>query len=454
MKQKTLDLSLRDYQTEYSTEIMEGFTKGKNVILAAEQGTGKTIIAINTFKNFKKILILTLRVQLKFSWERRLEEWGIPYVPVSSYGNVKLHYQAANVCILTVQRFRNHYEKNLVDVNDFDLIVIDELADAITFDFKDYRKNEFYSWIWNYKGKILGLMPTAMTPLRENSVLKQFNAILLKIPYKKIQKYVPNLERIIEVIDDPYLIDFGDMQKRKIFKICCFLQKMIKNHLNKTIEIERVGNIKKDVLERWLSKKNIHVEIRKEIINIWMAKTKEQTLLRVAFYESKNKLKNERIYQECESFKLWVNEPNKRLLKVCQILSIEKKALIIVPFKKVAEELKEALLEFDINSNIISGDIKDEFLRKNRMEDVQFGKIQVLICTQGVLDSGTDLPQINAYINFSLPRDIYREEQQAGRIRGGREYILIVSKTFEQNKSEKLIGDLDIFYAKRRVDGT
>lgn len=100
-------------------------------------GSGKSKAAIDCIKqgNFKNILITSPRTNLKESWRSELEKWGLTYYKDSNEGEnyywylENINWKGINI---TLENIQTCYKWVKEQIQQFDLIVIDEIHTVIT----------------------------------------------------------------------------------------------------------------------------------------------------------------------------------------------------------------------------------------------------------------------------------------------------------------------------------
>jgi len=95
--------------------------------------------------------------------------------------------------------------------------------------------------------------------------------------------------------------------------------------------------------------------------------------------------------------------------------------------------LKENLNLKDEEIELITGNVEDQYIRLDNFKK----KGKILISTP-VFDKGTDIPEVNSAIIFTLPRNIERLHQIKGRIRGG-EIITLAYKGYEEEIIKQIV---------------
>lgn len=116
-------------------EALEALKKNNyNGTICLQTGSGKSKVAIDAIKqgNFKNILIVSPRQNLKENWRNELEKWGLRSYEDSNEGKdcywyikeVLLNYHKINIIIENIQTAYKFLES---DIDEYDLIIYDEI---------------------------------------------------------------------------------------------------------------------------------------------------------------------------------------------------------------------------------------------------------------------------------------------------------------------------------------
>ena len=124
-------------KTEIQNEAYEAVVKNNyNCVVVLEMGTGKSKLGIDCIKkgNFKNILITSPRTNLKDSWLKELNTWGLELsnieIPTQYRYNKEIFY-------ITTENIQTTYKWTKEQLQKFDFIIIDEVHLCIT---KVYKK--------------------------------------------------------------------------------------------------------------------------------------------------------------------------------------------------------------------------------------------------------------------------------------------------------------------------
>lgn len=117
------------------------------------------------------------------------------------------------------------------------------------------------------------------------------------------------------------------------------------------------------------------------------------------------------------------------------------KVLVFNRYIDGCEELKHALKEAGIGSDIVTGNMSLED-QAVKFKEFNEGRNDILISTVGVGGAGVDLPHADVVIQYGLSTSTFQMEQRRGRIRGGVEKCLVYKHTREEKKFDELQSSL------------
>jgi superfamily II DNA or RNA helicase len=143
-----IDIKLYPHQQEVVNKIYASTDK-KNFI-QAPTSFGKTIVFSYLANNHKgRCLILANREELIYQAEKTIN--GFPFILTAKTKEI----EEEPTTLAMIETFNNRQKKGLIDINDFDLVIVDE---AHTL--------EFTKVIEGYKGRLLGFSATPVTDKR------------------------------------------------------------------------------------------------------------------------------------------------------------------------------------------------------------------------------------------------------------------------------------------------
>ncbi len=145
-----IDIKLYPHQKEVVDKIYA--STDKRNFIQAPTSFGKTIVFSYLANNHKgRCLILANREELIYQAEKTIN--GFPFILTAKAKEI----QEEPTTLAMIETFYNRQRKGLIDINDFDLVIVDE---AHTL--------EFTKVIEGYKGRLLGFSATPVTAKRES----------------------------------------------------------------------------------------------------------------------------------------------------------------------------------------------------------------------------------------------------------------------------------------------
>lgn len=134
---------LRPYQSEVNTNVINHLQKDNRCCVSLATGGGKTVIFSELVKNLKgRTLICVHREELVYQTSKTLTLEHDLLLP-------KVKHISKDVCVAMVQTLANRIKKELVDINNFDNLIIDEC-----------HRGEFMKILNIYKGNVIGFTAT------------------------------------------------------------------------------------------------------------------------------------------------------------------------------------------------------------------------------------------------------------------------------------------------------
>jgi len=140
---------LRDYQQEIINKIKD--SNSLRNCIQAPTGAGKTIMFSYLANEFKgRVLILVNRKELLEQTEKTIE--SKPFLLTAGVKDIL----NTKVTIAMIETFNNRRKKGLIDINDYDLIIADEVQNL-----------QFVKVFTDYKKRLLGFTATPITDKKE-----------------------------------------------------------------------------------------------------------------------------------------------------------------------------------------------------------------------------------------------------------------------------------------------
>lgn len=451
-------VELRNYQIEAVERIL--LQEGNWAILWP-QGTGKTLVGLEVAKRYirtrgkKKILITFRNRNVLDTWKLHIkdckyqnlqftsmvkmskkERWRL-YSKASLNGGINL--------IITSETLCRDIEQNLVNLEDFDLIIVDEATKVAAENFQGYRPSipfRFFKYLNGHR--VLLLMPVLSNKERLKKILEITRAKVLnlsEVSNREINEAVPILQREVIKIED---------------ELISYIDKKIQNFLGynyyKIAEVTGI-NFSKVNIFYWREKINDFIKNlapRDKGALIYNFKVIEELnsarwfLFHNKFDSFEKRLKNalertnDHIYPHLlrELIQLIPKLERKKLEKVVEItqklVQGNKRVIIYTPFRSIARMLKDCFTDMDISCELFIGGVKIDTQTESK----------VLVMTKAGGES-LNLPQFDVTIYISFPRKEDVRKQVSGRMRGGKEIFLIYKNTIEEEKFEILVNKVN-----------
>ncbi len=447
---------LRPYQNKLIEKII---SKNNNYIVVLPQGLGKTIIAIEAIKrgNYNKILILVPLKTLLISWKKRTKEWNLPLMEITSENSTYSNWKSKNQKIVEMERkhlkikfdeckcilttpifFTNKIYEGVININAFDLIIIDEGGETQKSTYYGHELKKSFTFLKNFKNKIICLMPPIMENLRFQSIKESLNAKVITSRFEDIKNYLTKTSTKKFFIEDPFVPRIMKMLEKKVQQTQYTLQGMLKE-VGIIVNKKGILHLKKEQIDKC---KNPEMAQK-----AYYGMFKYLHLKKLIYCGDKNELKNHVLYKHPEA-KEWIDAENKRLEQLKQLIKrrVEKnpefRALIFVPYIKMVELMIKELNNLGLNSAEIIGKTPNE-IREEIVKSSEAGIIKILVCTNNVINAGVDLPWVNAVIHYDTNLNPYNHLQKTERIRGGEEIFIAYKDSPEVEKIETLIKNIN-----------
>lgn len=136
-------MELRDYQKDVINNVLSHLHTEQRCCVSLATGGGKTVIftqIVNVLDG--RTLICVHREELVFQTSKTLSKEHDLLLP-------KTKHISKDICVAMVQTLHNRLKKELIDINDFDNLIIDEC-----------HRGEFMKILENFKGKVIGFTAT------------------------------------------------------------------------------------------------------------------------------------------------------------------------------------------------------------------------------------------------------------------------------------------------------
>ncbi|SFA96471.1 MULTISPECIES: DEAD/DEAH box helicase [unclassified Bacillus (in: firmicutes)] len=448
------------HQLEVAKQVVENMN-GK-AILADEVGLGKTIEAGLILKEYmirglvKKVLIL-VPASLVTQWAIELNTKF--YIPAVTQRKSYV-WDQCDVVVSSIDTAKRSPHREIVNKQDYDLIIIDEAHKLKN------NKTKNYEFVQNLKKKFC-LLLTA-TPI-QNRIGEIFNLVSLLKPghlgneaafYEKYKKDARSLN------DDEHLKELVNKVMIRNRRADTGIE-WTKRHVE-TIPIE-FSKEERDLYDSVTNMRNEGGWADSSAFSVMTLQREACSSREAVFYTLKNMLaRKENPTPQYQSqihnliSKVEAIQSNAKALKALELIkSIDDKVIIFTEYRATQLYLQWYLKQHGISSVPFRGGFKRG--KKDWMRELFQKHIQVLIATEAG-GEGINLQFCNHIINFDLPWNPMRLEQRIGRIhRLGQEkdvmiYNFAIKDTVEEHVLkllyekiqlfEKVIGELDDILTK------
>lgn len=477
---KLRNLELRDYQLRLSEELAQN--RRQNYIIWAPVGMGKTIIAylavarahnLGRLQAGKVIIIPHSRAMVN-QWCDFAQKLGLSeYAKVATsreisnyskfvYGKTRIRrkiqekakkknlYREADVVISTPRLFSKDLSEKIFEkrqIEQVDMVFIDEVSKIMTPNPKDpiwtYDTKKDYALILeSFKLKqLIGLTATPGDLYELRMLEEKLQAITIGPSIDDTEKYSFDVKTQKHYIIDPWVEELDKKIKTIIGANLGIISKRLESH--------RSGLYSSHMLRVVTSLIN-HTDSRvssaaKSVVKaIYMRLLLLERSFRALFdYVSDIEVEGEswdRIKQ-LTADRARSDPYSSKMRQSVKIIKLStekgKKILVFNRYIDGCEELKDALQQAGIGSDIVTGNMGlDEQGLKFR--EFNEGQNEVLISTVGVGGAGVDLPNADVVIQYGLSTSAFQMEQRKGRIRGGVEKCLVYKHTREDRKFDEL----------------
>ncbi len=177
--------------------------KGKNVVVDAVAGTGKTTVTLKIAKSnsVKKVLQLTYNKSLKHEVREKIKKEKITNIKVHTYHSLAYNYYSnKGHKDIEIHRIVEENKKILKEIEEFDILIIDEAQDMTKLYFKlivkylkDYGKKvqivilgDYMQGLYEFKGSDVRFLTLGCEIWKESGLLKsnKFRLCTMKTSYR------------------------------------------------------------------------------------------------------------------------------------------------------------------------------------------------------------------------------------------------------------------------------
>ncbi len=177
--------------------------KGKNVVVDAVAGTGKTTVILSIAKRIrvKKVLQLTYNKSLKHEVREKIEKEKIKNIRVHTYHSLAYNYYShKGHKDIEIHRVIENNKELLKEIENFDILIIDEAQDMTKLYFKlivkfikDYGKKiqivilgDYMQGLYEFKGSDIRFLTLGCEIWKESAILNsnKFKFCTMKTSYR------------------------------------------------------------------------------------------------------------------------------------------------------------------------------------------------------------------------------------------------------------------------------
>jgi ERCC4-related helicase len=477
---KELSLTPREYQQK----IFET-TKDKNTLAVLPTGTGKTLIAImlaiERFKKLplQKILILAptrplIEQHLKSFTEKLPENWADMqlFTGKTNAEKRKKIWQTAEFIFSTPQCIANDLEKNLYDLKDVSLLVVDEAHRCL----KNYAYNKVAR---TYKQqaenqRILALTASPGSDKKTISIIcenlnieevelrtrysSDVKPYLQELDFEKIEvEYPPELLEIKILLDELYNSKAQDLKNRKILfgptnKIVLL---KLQSRLMGELRTSKDGNKMQAVSLTAQALKISHaIElIETQTVNSFLEYMRD---LYKQANEKKSKgvqiLTSDPLFTKAYTLGTLLQKEHPKVQELYNQIKIQfekdpnSKIIVFAQFRETVRTIQETLNQIpQVKANIFVGQAQKQNSRgqktglkqkeqKEMIEKFKTNEINVIVATS-IAEEGLDIPEVSMVIFYEPVPSAIRKIQRAGRtarLAPGQLKILITKNTKDE----------------------
>ena len=443
----TQESELWEHQKDCIAQALSLTAQNKSVIVPLPPGAGKSRIVIEVIKHVinnsptSKILIVgNRRLLLDLVWRAEINKWAPaisnkivsidgrrePSTRKSFWRNIK--QSTNNIVIATPQILKRDWESKLLEINNFDLIILDEAHHSISKTEADYKISKDYEFITAYKNPVIGITikDNLSIPEKVIATAKLLSADIVTSESARER----DLERLVIKINDEKRLTIEQLLNGEIGRLIAIFKSRYPQvttfpfgSIDKIIKFYKINSAKDQMLARQLNSQYYKIEIVRRYID----------------EDNISYIKNERITDS-----LSIAEKLKQALegyeqsKLRAIIETTKEeviaqrpVLIFTNFTDTTRLLYKRLIADGVKTEVLIGGIYDYPAAK--LKEFIRAKIQVLVATQDMCGEGLNLQYFRTVILTTGVKSDFKRLNLEGRIRGGK----LIQFVYENTKEEK-----------------
>jgi len=436
---------LWEHQKSCIAQANEAVKKGENAVISLPPGAGKSRMMLEVVKEFlsskndaRILIVANRRVLLDSVWRAEIHKWTPelgsrvatvdgrrePSTRETFWSNAKEYNYAV---IATPHIVTKDIAAGSLNVNDFNLIIVDEVHHSIKFTGGAYKRSSNYQFLDAFNQSIIGITirSNIAIPRKVVATSKLLNAVLItdeSARERNLEKQVIHLEnsrreaaeeildkeigKLLAMFKSKYPgfngFPFGDLERTK--KAC---------NLTGDVELKKLNLLagqyyKIKTVKRYLDEDN--------------AEYVRQNLLPSTDFGWGMKLTP--VLEEWEKIKL------KTALDTTKKENGESRPVIIfVRFRATAKQLYTLLKEEGINARLLIGGIYD--YPSEKLKEFTRKEIKVLVATEDMCGEGLNLGYFRTIILCGGIQNEFKRLNIEGRIRGGKLIQLLYNNSDE-----------------------
>ena len=423
---------LWSHQRRMISRASKDLRKG-NVVVSLPPGAGKSRITLEVAKHFLRmnqnsrvLIVVERRILLDSTWKSEVAKWAPyfnrkiatvdgrsePYVRKQFWKHAK---EYGYVVIATSNTVNRDFEDGALDINDFDLLILDEAQHSVKRLEGSFRRSMNYSFLVAFKGRVIGLTIRSNNsiPERVTACAQLLEAELLTDERAKERV----LERNYINIESQDRIEAEEILNGEIAKlVAIFGSRFPRFHgfpffdLNQTkrtcgisdpIDVKEFNNLAGryyllKTIKRYLNEDNSEYVSRK--------------LLPLMQASVRNRLGDILINWEDEKLK-------KAMDFSTEEAEAERPVLLFVKFRNTALKIYAELRSRGINTGILIGGLYEYPAEK--LKEYVRNKISVLVATEAMCGEGLNLQYFRTIMLTGAIHNEFTKLNAEGRIRGG-----------------------------------
>ncbi|HOH66937.1 MAG TPA: helicase-related protein [bacterium] len=450
--QTPMELDRRADWENFALKIINHFRSG-NVALVAETGAGKTVIALMAIiaKNWRTLFLAPQRY-LAGQHQRLLDRISGESVPSQMYTGLTKKRDwnslADRIIFATPHIALNDYRRQLIDLSQFDLVVIDEFHKAIG----DYPYVSLAQVASSKRLKILALSASPggdlekIETVRKNCRISHWLKAEIKTPTKNEYLEMVKLDDNLKKIEQLFL----SLLRDTALDLTCYGLTVNEKKLPTIKELNRlkecVDSLKgEEVFYPAISAYARYAKLR----HAYAITISEGYGSFLAYLEKLRKDQSRAvhdIFQKNDFHEIVALARQNQLNhpKVYQLLQLAsnlkergKTALVFVGLKDTAEMLLDFMERYKIKADIVFGGADKNLSHQEKVLDqLADRQLDCLICTS-VMEEGVSIGEVDSVIHYSMPpTEISRLQRsgRTGRLRSGEVIYLAIDHALDTNR--------------------